>query len=386
MRCPRLAWLALVLAGACATTPDAGEGKSRPGAPSTGFPADAGPAATAPADTAPAIEGRPIPAAPAAETWGGLEFREVNQKRWLADVRNKLAERLKVDPARLLVSPGMLRLAFVRDPAESSAPKPPRRGRPRPRRFQIVVVDNQGRLQATFRPVTMKGSDEPPKDLRFLSEDRLVYEVVASPPPPETPAARAAPAKPPPTKRAPPPAPARADARPSSKKPDARRAVASVPPPAASPPPANKPAPPPGRLFIIQPVAPRARPIRCEGRHFAFSAGGDHLAFVGGAPEAGYVAVDGQPVYPRRGRTVIASPVAWSKDGHSVAFVESPAKAPARLVLLAEFDNATGDTTWNLPPAASIEGVRVFWAAAGHLIVGKSPTHPLFSASFQKLR
>ena len=45
----------------------------------------------------------------------------------------------------------------------------------------------EGRPHAQFRPITAKGSDEPPKDLRFLSENKLVYEVV-SPPPEEAPA------------------------------------------------------------------------------------------------------------------------------------------------------------------------------------------------------
>ncbi|MEA2699767.1 MAG: hypothetical protein QOI66_4038, partial [Myxococcales bacterium] len=69
-----------------------------------------------------------------------------------------------------------------------------------------------------------------------------------------------------------------------------------------------------------------------------------------------------------------------------LAFLESPTDGPAHLVLLAEFDNPTGDTTWDLPPAVSIEGARVFWAGSGRLVVGKTVTHPIFSASFQKLR
>src|SRR5207247_3627682 len=54
-------------------------------------------------------------------------------------------------------------------------------------------------------------------------------------------------------------------------------------------------------------------------------------------PEAAYVAVDGAQVYPRKGRTVVASEPAWSRDGHSLAFLELPAARPPRLVLLAEF-------------------------------------------------
>jgi hypothetical protein len=57
-------------------------------------------------------------------------------------------------------------------------------------------------------------------------------------------------------------------------------------------------------------------------------------------------------------------------------------------VLLAEFDNPTGDTTWELPASASVpasaEGVRVLWSGPGKLVVARSPTKPLFSTSFVK--
>src|SRR6185295_4329260 len=86
--------------------------------------------------------------------------------------------------------------------------------------------------------------------------------------------------------------------------------------------PSAPPGPPP-RLFIIQPIAPRARPIRCQGVHFAFSREKDRLAFVAGKAEAAFVAVDGAQVYPRRGRTIVASAPAWSKDGRSLAFLET---------------------------------------------------------------
>jgi hypothetical protein len=385
MRWPWLVLFVLVFAGRCATAPEPPESPTA----RRKVPVDAGQpteALTA-ADAAPAIEAHPPPSIPpAVETWGGMGFQEVNEKVWLADVRNKLAERLKVEPAQLLFSPGKLRVAFVRGPAEQNLAK--RTGPARPRRFQIVVVDNQGRPQGTFRPVTMKGSDAPPKDLRFLNDDRLVYEVAPPPPaeasPVKVPAAAGPPIKP--VKRST-PAKARAVRRGSGKRIHHQSVVATPPPPPPSQaPPAGKPAPPPTRLFIIQPVEPRARVIRCEGHDFTFPATGNHLAFIGGTPEAAYVAVDGAPTYPRHGRTVIASPAAWSKDGHSLAFLETPADGPARLVLLAEFDNPTGDTTWNLPPAAAVEGTRVFWASTGRLVVGKSLTHPVFSASFQKLR
>jgi hypothetical protein len=131
-------------------------------------------------------------------------------------------------------------------------------------------------------------------------------------------------------------------------------------------------------------VAPRARPIRCEGVFFSFIEAGGRVAFVSGLPEAAFVAVDGAQVYPRRGRARIASGPAWSRDGRSLAFLETPAEAPARLVLLAEFDNPTGDTTWDLPAAMRLDGARVFWIAPGTLAVGKNAMKPLFTTSFVK--
>ncbi|HEX4403631.1 MAG TPA: hypothetical protein VH560_02305, partial [Polyangia bacterium] len=79
-----------------------------------------------------------------------------------------------------------------------------------------------------------------------------------------------------------------------------------------------------------------------------------------------------------------ASAPAWSKDGHSLAFLEARVDRPARLVLLAELDNPTGDTTWDLPPTATTDGALVFWAGSSKLVVGKTQMRPVFSASFSK--
>jgi hypothetical protein len=135
---------------------------------------------------------------------------------------------------------------------------------------------------------------------------------------------------------------------------------------------------------VIQSLEPRARPVRCEGYHFAFTAQNERIAFVGGTPQAAFVAVDGTQVYPRRGRSILPSALAWSKDGRSLAFIEAPAIRPPRLVMLADFDNPTGDTTWDLPASTPLDGIRVFWSGSSKLIVGKTPTHPLFSTSFEK--
>jgi hypothetical protein len=302
-----------------------------------------------------------------ADPFGDVGFHEVNVKDWLAGLREKIAQQEKVAPTELVMSPGLLRAAYVRSPPVATPTKPGRRVPPR--RHELVVVDNQGRRLASFRPVAARVGDEPPKDLRFLSEERLVYEVVE--PPPDPTSTVAAPPHPKTKPRRRPPATPRLN-----------RAAGE----ASSPAPATKPPPPfpPTRTFVIQPIAPRARPTKCVGVYFTFTREHDHLAFVTGTPEVGFVAVDAVQIYPRRGRTAVASAPAWSKDGHSLAFLEMPAGRPPRLVLVAEVDNATGDTTWDLPPTTPIDGAGVFWAGAGRLVVGRTPTRPIFSSSFEK--
>ncbi|HVU51071.1 MAG TPA: hypothetical protein VHL80_10320, partial [Polyangia bacterium] len=341
-------------------------GRAAPPAPPAAPKPDEQPAASAPDASAPAEE---PPRRTAADPFGDVGFKEVNQKDWLAALRAKIAQQEKVPPTDLRVSPGLLRAAYVRSPPV--APGKPRR-RPPPRRHEIVVVDNQGRRVAMFRAVAPKHGDEPPKDLRFLSEERLVYEVVEPPPEPPSPgkpAAHKAPPKP---------------AHPKKAAPKAAKAGKTAAPKVAVAPPRPLPPLPPARTFVIQPIAARARPIKCVGVHFTFSREKDKLAFVSGTAEAGFVAVDGAQVYPRRGRTVVASAPAWSKDGRSLAFLEARAAQPARLVLLAELDNPTGDTTWDLPPTANTDGALVFWAGSDKLIVGRTQLRPVFSASFTK--
>jgi hypothetical protein len=353
-------------APAKASAAPAGEGPVAAARPSSPRTSDAN-AGSAGADEAakpdPAPRASDAPKRTAADPFGDVGFKEVDQKAWLAGLREKIAQQERVPPAELRVSPGLLRVAYVRSP--TLAPAKPRRRAPR-RRHEIVVVDNQGRRVASFRAVAAKQGDEPPKDLRFLSEERLVYEVV-EPPPEAAPAPKAAARK----------APTHA-AR--SKKSKAPKPAAKIAMPAAKP----ATPPPPTRLFVIQPIAARARPIKCAGIHFTFSREHDKLAYVAGKPEAAFLAVDGAQIYPRRGRTVVASAPAWSKDSRSLAFLESPAGKPTQLVLVAELDNATGDTTWELPPTANADGAQVFWAGTGKLVVGKTQMRPIFSAAFTK--
>jgi hypothetical protein len=385
---------ALVLALGCATGPGAKKDATKPAkrpaphAPAVDTEDDEANAPAAASEEAPATAARPSapktesgdtktndaakapdePKRTAADPFGDVGFKEVDQKSWLAGLREKIAQQEKIPPTELRVSPGLLRVAYVRSPTFPPAKVKPGR-RPPPRRHEIVVVDNQGHRVASFRAVAAKQGDEPPKDLRFLSEERLVYEVVEPPPPEAAPAPK-------PTARK---APTRAA---QGKKAKVAKTKALVKPATPAPKPAAPP--PPTRLFVIQPIAPRARPIKCVGIHFTFSREHDKLAYVGGKPEAAFLAVDGAQVYPRRGRTVVASAPAWSKDSRSLAFLESPAGKATQLVLVAELDNATGDTAWELPPGANTDGVQVFWAGAGKLVVGKTQMRPIFSAAFTK--
>jgi hypothetical protein len=350
---------ALLLAASCASAPEATgdpEPQAAPEVVVAAAPKPKPPDAGARADAA--------PVRPAFDPNKGLETTHLTEKAWLQATRDKLSAKLKVDAEALRFSTAKQWAVFVRSSAPEPPPKRPSRRppKPRPRRHEIFVVDMEGRPHAHFRPITAKGSDEPPRDLRFLSEDKLVYEVVS--PPPE-----AAPApKPVPRRKA-----------------TGRGRVKAAP--------ARPAAPDPWagltrKLFVVQPFGPprghRARPIRCEGVHFDFTGKRDHLAYVAGKPDASYVAVDGVQVYPRKGRSTIASELAWSRDGHSLAFLEARPSGPARLVLLAEFDNPTGDTLWSLPDTAKLDGARVFWAGPGKLVVGKTAMRPVFATSFEK--
>jgi hypothetical protein len=99
-----------------------------------------------------------------------MGFKEMTEKQWLQSIRDKICQRWKVTPADLRYSKSRQLVAFVRTPEVP----PVKKGRkPQPRKHQILVVDLQAEQRNLFRPVTVANSDEPPKDLRFLAEDRL---------------------------------------------------------------------------------------------------------------------------------------------------------------------------------------------------------------------
>jgi hypothetical protein len=345
--------LAVGLLVGCAASP----------APATVPPAPPRPTA-APAPKADPPDAGPAPVAGTTirvvEPDATMETKHLSEKQWVAQVREQLGKQLKVEPGELRFSPDRQWVVIVR------GPPPPPEGKPikHPRRYQIVVTDAAGKRTMKFRPVVAKGSDEPPKDVHFLADNRLIYEVVDPPPAPP-----------------PPPKPA---AKGKAKASKVSRPIKVTKAPAKVSPQAAKPEARPTRLFVIQPLARRGRLIRCVGERFSFTAQQDHLAFVGGEPEASFVSVDGAQVYPRKGRTQIGGEPAWSRDGHSLAFLELRHQAASRLVLLAEYDNPSGDTTWDLPMSTALDGARVFWAGSGKLVVGRSSLKPIFAASFHK--
>ncbi len=293
---------------------------------------------------APATQAVPAPAlaaAPAPPVASEVETKHMSEKEWLVKTRQQIAGRWNIAGEELRFSPARTLVAFVQAPSVRVQKRPAKH--PQPRVFTIVVVDVMGRRQHAFRPVRPRGQDEPPKDMQFLGEDRLVYEVVLP-----------APGPPPPPRRG------------------SKRKVATAAPAGA-----------PERLFVIQPVRSRARPISCQAARFAFNARKDHLACVGGKPGAQGVFVDGARVYPRgRGQTVVASDPAWSKDQLALAFLEQRPAGGLRLVLIADPGNPTGDTNWDLPASAAGEGLQVFWPSAQKLVVGRSIAAPMFATTF----
>jgi hypothetical protein len=238
-----------------------------------------------------------------------------------------VAAKLGVELAELKWSPA--RTSY----AAAIAPKP---SAGNGARYRLVVFGASGKQRAEVdaaRPGLVE-------DLHFLRESRLVYRI-------------APPARPP-GKRA-------CGPKPTGKK---------------------KTRPAPTTLYVIQPFAPIAAPIPCEGRRFTFSRKGEHVAWVTGEPGREWLGADGKQVYPRAGVTRIQGEPAWSADGRSLALIEGG--ADPRLVVLVEFDNPHGDNVWPLPADATDPTLRVFWAGAGRVVVGHDITQPVFSTSFRR--
>jgi hypothetical protein len=279
--------------------------------------------------------------------------KHVSVADWLARAKQKISTRWKIDAGELRFSPAQTQAVFLLPPPGQQKSAGPRRARARPP--AIVVVDFEARLRRRFIPVRRPRGDATPKDLSFLGEDRIVYEValLAAPPTRSRSAAKA------------------------------MRGAPSARAPAAAASLNGRPQGQPPRLFVIQPLRRGARPIRCQGSRFSFNPPRDHLAFTAGPPGAEFVAVDGARLYPRkRGHAAIASDLAWAKDQPALAFVERPEDA-ARLVLIADVGNASGDTTWDLPASAvRVDDLRVFWPDADKIVVGRSLGRPIFATTF----
>ena len=238
-----------------------------------------------------------------------------------------VAARLGIDLVELKWSPGRTSYAAAISPKGSAANGAP---------YRLAVFGASGEHRADLaaaRPGVVE-------DLHFLGESRLAYRIA-------------------------PPAPSldKRTTRP-------RRTGKKRTPPATT------------VVYVIQPFSPIAAPMVCEGRSFTFSPNGAHVAWVSGAPGQEWLGADGAQVYPRAGVTRIQGEPAWSSDGRSLALIEGGAQP--KLVVLVEFDNPHGDNVWPLPPEATDPTMRVFWAGAGRLIVGREITNPVFATSFRR--
>lgn len=287
-----------------------------------------------------------VPAVRPAQADRPMELRQLDERAWEAETRDKLAAHFKVAAAELRFSPSKRFVAWVLGPrsAPLHGPKRHLRRSPIAPRFQIVVADVQGRIRARLKVRVIKADTAAPTDLRFLDDQRLVYETVL-PSRESTPVSRGK--------------------------------------PRGTQPRANAPG---QKLLVIQPVSRGKRPIPCEGSGFTFSPRKDQVAFVSGEPDAAVVKVDGRRVYPRHATsTIVAEPV-WSPDGAALAFVEAPPGVAPRLILVADLEDGSSDTTWDLPPTIRLEGLHVFWAGPGKLVVGKTAASPAFATSFEVQR
>ncbi|HEX7499664.1 MAG TPA: hypothetical protein VF524_05085 [Polyangia bacterium] len=238
-----------------------------------------------------------------------------------------VAARLGVEPGQLKWSPGRKSYAVATAPKESAENGTP---------YRLAVFGAAGEHRAEVAAARPGMVEE----LRFLGESRLVYRIA---PPARSLGKRATRPRPTSKKKTPP--------------------VLTV-------------------LYVIQPLAPIAAPVVCEGHGFTFSRNGDHVAWVGGAPGREWLGADGEQVYPRAGVASIQGDPAWSSDGRSLALIEAGSRP--KLVVLVEFDNPQGDSVWPLPPNAIDPTMRVFWAGAGRLVVGHEIARPVFATSFRR--
>jgi hypothetical protein len=246
------------------------------------------------------------------------ESTQAKRSAKVAKSPEAVAARLGVDPAQLTWSPGRTSCATELS-LKSTA------NNTSLHRLAIFSAEGEQRAEvAAARPGAIE-------DLRFLGESRLLYRV--APPTPSQSGKKRTPAL-------------------------------------------------PAVVYVIQPFSPTAAPMVYEGRGFAFSSKGEHVAWVSGSPGREWLGADGAQVYPRAGVTRIQGDPAWSSDGRSLAIIEGGARP--KLVVLVEFDNPHGDNVWPLPPEATDPTMRVFWAGSGRLVVGHEITKPVFATSFRR--
>jgi hypothetical protein len=122
-----------------------------------------------------------------------------------------------------------------------------------------------------------------------------------------------------------------------------------------------------------------------SGAGFVWGPERRHVAFIAGAGDKQSLVVDGRTVWPRRGTTRLHQPPVWSPDGHGLALVDQGQNG-ARLVVLVEYEDSSGDLTWNVPKDALSPGLRVFWAGDSKVVIGESALRPRFAAGWERLR
>ena len=122
-----------------------------------------------------------------------------------------------------------------------------------------------------------------------------------------------------------------------------------------------------------------------SGAGFVWGPERRHVAVFAGAGDRQSLVVDGRTVWPRRGTTRLHQAPVWSPDGHGLALVDQ-GQTGARLVVLVEYDDSSGDLTWNVPKDALSPGLRVFWANDSKVVIGESVLRPRFAAGWERLR
>lgn len=109
-----------------------------------------------------------------------------------------------------------------------------------------------------------------------------------------------------------------------------------------------------------------------------------HFAEVRGKRGQQALFVDNRRIWPRQGATTFHGQPVWSPDGHGLAIVEDIARE-ARLVVMVEYRDPSGDLTWPIPRDAVAPTLKLFWANETKVVIGETLMRPRFAANWQRL-